>query len=71
MKVLSIPDDMNISSDVLHYAATYQLDGNVLKVKRTLEDRTKGNVCSPQEMANYKKVADKVLDNLKEQVLYK
>jgi transglutaminase-like putative cysteine protease len=71
MKVLSIPDDMNISSDVLQYTATYQLDSNVLKVKRTLEDRTKGNVCSPQEMANYKKVADKVLDNLKEQVLYK
>lgn len=71
MKVLSIPDNMKVSNEFLSYTATYKLKGNVLTVKRTLDDRTKGNVCSPQVMAEYKKVAENILDNLKEQVLYK
>lgn len=71
IKVLSIPDDMNISNEFLTYTAKYKLKGNVLTVKRTFDDRTKGNVCTPQIMAEYKKVAEKVMDNLKEQVLYK
>lgn len=70
-KILSIPDDLKINNDVLRYTASYRLKGNVLTVKRTLEDRTKGNVCSPAFMADYKKVAEKIMDNVKEQVLYK
>lgn len=71
LKILAIPDNMKIANDFLSYSATYKLKGNVLTVKRTLDDRTKGNVCSPQIVAEYKKIAGKVLDNLKEQVLYK
>ncbi len=55
----------------MSYSATYKLKGNLLTVKRTLDDRTQGNVCSPAIMAEYKKVADKVTDNVQEQVLYK
>jgi len=71
VKVLSLPDDMKVANDLLSYTAKYKLKGNVLTVKRTLDDRTKGNVCSPQVFAEYKKIAEKVMDNLKEQVLYK
>lgn len=71
VRVLSVPDDMKIASDFLSYTATYSLKGNVLTVKRTLDDRTKGNVCPPQVQAEYKRVVEKVMDNLKEQVLYK
>lgn len=71
MKVLSIPDDMKVSNDFLSYDASYVLKGNVLTVKRTIDDRTKGNVCPPQVFVEYKKFGDKVMDNLKSPVLYK
>ena len=71
VKVLSAPDDLKIANDFLSYNATYRLDGNILRVKRVLDDRTKGNVCSPQVMSEYKKFAEKVMDDLKAQVLYK
>ena len=71
MKVLSIPSDLKVTDAPFSYDATYRLKGNVLTVRRTIEDRTKGNTCSPQVLAKYKKGAEKVLDNLKEQVLYK
>jgi len=71
MKILSIPDNMKVASGSTSYTATYKLKGNILTVKRTLDDRTKGNTCTPQFMAEYKKIAEKVTDNMKEQVLYK
>jgi hypothetical protein len=71
MKVLSVPDDFKLSNDILSYTATYRLKGNVLTVKRKLDDRTKGNICSPQFYVGYRDIAGKVMDNLKEQVLYK
>lgn len=71
MKVLSLPDDMKVANDTLAYSASYKLKGNTLTVKRTFDDRTRGSTCSPQFMAEYKKIADRAMDNLKEQVLYK
>jgi transglutaminase-like putative cysteine protease len=71
MKVLSVPENMRVSSEFATYTATYKLKGNVLTVKRTLEDRTRGNVCTPEISAAYEKFAEKAMDNLKEQVLYK
>lgn len=71
VKVLSIPENMKVANDILSYTATYKLKGNVLTVKRILDDRTKGNTCPPMMVAEYKKIAGKVIDNLKEQVLYK
>ena len=71
MKVLSIPTNVKIRNDVLSYTATYRLKGNVLTAHRVLDDRTKGNVCSPKTMAEYKKIAEEAIDNLREQVLYK
>lgn len=71
MKVLSVPDNLKIANGFLSYTAAYKLKGNVLTVKRTLDDRTKGNVCSPQVMLEYKKFAEKAMDDLKSQVLYK
>ncbi len=71
VKVLSIPDNFKLSNDILSYTANYKLKGNVLTVRRKLDDRTKGNICSPQFFVAYKKIAEQVMDNLKEQVLYK
>jgi len=71
VKILSVPDNFKVANDFVSYTANYKLKGNVLTVKRTLDDRTKGNICSPQVLAEYKLVAEKMIDNLKEQVLYK
>lgn len=71
VKVLSIPDNLKVANDFVSYTATYKLKGNVITAKRILDDRTKGNVCKPQVFIEYKKIADKAIDNLKEQVLYK
>lgn len=71
MKVLSIPENLKIANDIVSYSATYKLQGNRLTIKRILDDRTPSNVCSPQIFEDYKKLAEKAIDNLKEQVLYK
>lgn len=70
MKILSIPDDFKLANDFLSYTATYRLKGNILTVKRTLDDRTKGNVCSPDVFVAYKKFGERVMDDLQAQVLY-
>lgn len=71
LKVLAIPDNLALKNQLVSYQASYQLKGNILTVKRMIDDRTRGNICSPKVMLEYKKFADKVMDNLKSQVLYK
>lgn len=71
LQILSVPDDVTLAGVALKYEARYQLQGNVLTVRRSLEDRTPGQVCSPAYVAAYKKLGDQVLEDLKSQVLYK
>jgi len=71
MKILSIPDNLNIANELLTYRASYRLKGNVLTVKRSLADKTPGSVCSPETVASFNKLAMKALQNAKAQVLYK
>jgi hypothetical protein len=71
VKVLSIPKAMNIANSFVSYKSTYARKGNILTVRREIDDRTKGNVCSPQVAAAYKKIAEKVMDDIKAQILYK
>ena len=70
-KVLAIPGDLKLGNETLAYQASYKLKGRVLTVRRVLDDRTPGNVCPPAFIAEQRKVAEKVIENLKEQVLYK
>lgn len=71
VKILAIPDDLKVGNDFLTYVATYRIKNNILTVTRSLDDRTRGNVCPPQVFMAYQKIADKVRDNLSMQVLYK
>lgn len=71
VKVLSVPADIKVGNELVSYQASYKLKGVTLTVKRVLEDRTKGNVCAPEVFAKYRPIAEKTIDNLKEQVLYK
>lgn len=71
MKILAVPDDIKLTRDLLTYRASYRLKGNTLTVKRLLEDKTPGNVCSPALNIAYKELATKALQNVKSQVVYK
>lgn len=71
LQVLSIPDDVKVSNNYLSYEARYRLKGNVLSIQREIEDKTSGTTCSPAVAAEYKKVGDAVMDDLRSQVLYK
>jgi len=71
MKVLAIPPDLRIRDELLSYAATYRLKGRLLTVRRSIDDRTPGNVCGKEILAAYRRFGEKVVENLKAQVLYK
>lgn len=71
MKVLSIPGDLKVSNSFLSYEASYKRKGNVITVRRSLSDKTSGHVCSPQMADEYRVFAQKVLPNLKAQVIYR
>jgi transglutaminase-like putative cysteine protease len=69
-KFLSIPKDTELSNDFLSYRATYRVDGHTLNVKRIINDKTPGDVCSPALQRAYKKFARKAIRDTKAQVLY-
>lgn len=71
VKIISIPDDLDVSNQYLTYSAKYKLEGNLLKVKRVFDDRTEGNVCKPELMKEYKKLLKQAHSNYKEQLIYK
>lgn len=70
MKVLSMPSNMKQSNRYQTYQAQYSLKNNLLKIKRSFEDRTPFSVCSPDIVEDYRQLGEKVLDNLQTQVLY-
>ncbi len=71
MQVLSVPQDAAYSTAILGYEARYKLEGRVLKVRREVQDRTPGNVCSPQTLKEYKSAAEGVLADHRQQLLYR
>ena len=71
IKVLSVPQNMKIANDFLSYQATYHRKGNTLTVKRVMDDRTPGHICTPAIATAYKKFMNQVSKNLKAQVIYK
>lgn len=71
MKISSVPENMKLANDFLSYQATYRLKGNTLTVKRVLDDRTPGHICTPAIAIAYKKLISQVAKNLKAQVIYK
>jgi transglutaminase-like putative cysteine protease len=71
MRVLAAPKNMTISNEFLSYQASYRLKGNTLWVKRVLDDKVPGNICSPAVANAYKKLASQIAKNVKAQVVYK
>lgn len=71
LKIISIPDDFELSNEFLYYSAKYKLEGNKLTVNRVLDDKTKGSVCSPNTMKQADVFIKKVQTNYNDQIIYK
>lgn len=71
MKMLATPDDVKIEEGPQSYTATYRLRGDTLTVRRVLEDRTPGAVCSPESIRSQKAFAQRLAKDLKSQIVYK
>ncbi len=69
--VLAKPDNFEINEHYLHFKATYNLDKNILKVTKSMDDSTPGNVCQPDLLNQQREVLIKIADNLRSQVVYK
>jgi transglutaminase-like putative cysteine protease len=70
VKVLAIPRKVTVSGKNLTYRADYQLKGHVVTAVRELQDRTPGNVCTPDDAASAKEFARGLRRDLQAQVLY-
>ena len=71
MQVLAVPRNLHFKHDILSYEATYQLKGNTLTVKRTLDDRSPGPICTPAVSIEYQKMATILSKNTRAQVVYR
>lgn len=70
VKITAIPADLTAESGPYKYAATYKRQGRKLTVVRRFEDRTVGHVCQVSDGKAHKAFTDKVIRNLRAQVIY-
>jgi hypothetical protein len=71
MEILAMPDDMQIEESFIAYSASYKAGKNTLAVKRAFDDKTPGNVCSPDLIKKQREAIQKIIRNIKSQVVYK
>jgi|CXWL01.1.fsa_nt_gi hypothetical protein len=71
LKILAVPDNISFSNALVSYQASFELKNNTLTVIRRYDDITLGPVCEPKIYKAYKELSDKVMPNLKSQIVYK
>lgn len=71
MQVLSVPEGVSVNGPLVTYESSYKLDGRVLRVRRSVTDRMPGNVCNAEVNAAYREAMQPLLNDLRQQVLYK
>lgn len=70
MRIASLPADTAIEEGTVSYAATYRQDGSCVHVRRTLDDRTPGPVCSAEYNEGFSRVMHRIMPDLRSQVVY-
>ena len=70
MHIAAMPQDMSVDNDSVSYAATYRQTGNRIQVKRTLNDRTPGPVCTADYNTGYAQFMRKLMPDLRAQIVY-
>jgi transglutaminase-like putative cysteine protease len=71
MRVVAVPDPVSVNSRLLGYEASYQLEGQKLKARRAVEDRTSPGICSADVMREFAQAAQVVLKDVRQQLLYR
>ena len=71
MELLAVPEDMAVEAAHIRYTATYRVEDNTLTVVRTFDDRTPGNVCSPQLLEQQRDLGLRIIRNLNSQAVYR
>jgi transglutaminase-like putative cysteine protease len=70
MRIIAVPKDVSLHEGTLSYASTFRQEGARLYVRRTLDDRTPGPVCSPEYNEGFSQVMRKIMPDLRAQVVY-
>lgn len=70
MRIVSLPRDFALSEGTINYASTFRRDGARLHVRRTLDDRTPGPLCSGEYNDGFARVMRRIMPDLREQVVY-
>ena len=70
MRIVAVPKDVSVREGTLSYVSTFRQDGARLHVRRTLDDRTPGPVCSPEYNDGFARVMRKIMPDLRAQVVY-
>jgi transglutaminase-like putative cysteine protease len=71
MKILAAPDDTEFKNDYIVYKTSTKQKGNSVTIKRSYDDNTKERICAPKVAKLYKEAAEKIMPNLKAQIVYK
>lgn len=71
IEIIATPENATIKGADIFYESTYEIDGNELRISRKLDDRTKGNICSPDYINAQKEIIQKVLWDINSQIVYK
>lgn len=70
VRIVAMPADFSAQNDDVSYVATYRRAGNRVLVKRTLDDRTPGPVCSAEYNTSYAQLMRKIMPNVRAQIIY-
>lgn len=70
LKVLSLPSNVRLETKTYTYSSEYKRKGNLLKVRRSLDDRTEGHICGSADLAEIKQIGKKILADLRSQIVY-
>jgi hypothetical protein len=70
VQVVFTPPPLTVSEGDYTYSASYVRTGNQVVVKRMFDDRTPGVLCLPETMATLRRFAQKVVPNLRAQIVY-
>ncbi|QBY05172.1 DUF3857 domain-containing protein [Thalassotalea sp. HSM 43] len=70
LKILAKPDNFAINENHIEFKASYEQEGNVLTVKRFVNDTTPGNLCSADLVNAQRKTLMKINENLNSQVIF-
>ncbi|MBC5763769.1 DUF3857 and transglutaminase domain-containing protein [Ramlibacter albus] len=71
MTLLAMPESVQLKGSIVDYTAKYEKTGMGVKVQRELHDKTATSICTPEVMAEFRKQAAAVGENLRTQVVYK